>query len=344
MVRTVIEAGYLPAAKDNRFDPVELLTSAVEIWIHRWDHLVEALAHETSMGTVPDHVRVTAVDLAIRCGAFDELFDSPPLPLARNDRSEIPWAQEDAARDQLARLPIAFDITRERWQPSHKKEWFVQQHSRPSAQTFSARPVPNHDQSSATGAVRLRYLQWFFALARLSDDAARVVGCAATIDVASTFLRTRLRARQLPVPSRHRDAGLAEIVVLGAYAPSASPLLDELRRITANTTDIAVAPTQAAIQVFASSTVAHFESVAARPRAFDFVYGVALGGAGRIPDALTVFERVIERVPGHALALEQAARSCYLLGRMTDAAGYAKRASRIGRISVKRPPVLRRDR
>lgn len=482
MVRTFIEAGYVPVSKQHRFDPVELLTSAIEVWIHRWDHLVghaRALETSTSASAALRYLRLATVDVAIRCAAFDELFGR----LLDEDPAAIPtWAHEGGAGAYLKTLPGTLGVTRERIHAGKTKDDWFDGRSRPSSQSVEgfARSLAKHDKTKPSDVVWLLELRWLFALSHVSDDVAQIVGRDATLDMASAFRRMRSQARNVlaSVTSQHRDAGLAEIVVLGARAGCAGPLVDALVSSEALThfswaldlrasradwllselstwmprepeepvgipTDLlarlvvlmapgreselvdacfehppavgwfirllvrqafirgrfeSVAPligtiadaTQATqlrleaslvhlaagnfdealrhlqcipevamekdaaasaiamIQAFAGKPLdaaAHFESVVARPPAFDFAYGLALGGAERTTEALAVFERVIERVPGHALALEQAARCCYLLGRTTEANRYSKRASRLGRTLMKgRRRRARRDR
>ncbi|MDB4958288.1 MAG: hypothetical protein JWO36_5857 [Myxococcales bacterium] len=486
MVRTLIEAGYVPVAKDDRFEPVELLTAAVEIWIHRWDHLVghaRALEKPNATGAALRYLRLAVADMAIRCAAFDELFRCPPPPLAFDDgTTESPtWARDGGAKTHLRTLPKALGVTRDRIHPGKTKDDWFDGRSRPSSDSVErfARSLAAHDRTKTADVVWLLYLRWFFALGDLSDCIARIIGRDAMLDLASSLRRLRSRARHVLawIASEHRDAGLAEIVILGTQAPCAGPLVDELVRVEAPThygwaidlrasrapwivselsalvprepelpdeipdeliarllplmkpgrerelaeaccehpaayrwavrmvvqqsfvrgrfdsaarmvgtiadatqashhrmeaslvhlaagnVDEAirqlrsirvvgaeaddVATAIAVIQAFAGQSddaLARFEWIAPRPTAFDFAYGVALGGAGRIAEALAVFERVIERVPAHALALEQAARCCDMLGRSIDANRYAKRASRLGRTVVKqRRARVRRD-
>lgn len=399
MVRTCIEAGYVPVSKQDRFDPVELLTSAIEVWIHRCDHLVghaRALETSTSTSAALRYLRIATVDVAVRCAAFDELFGRS----LDEDAAAIPtWAREGGAGAYLKTLPGTLGVTREQIHAGKTKDDWFDGRSRPSSESVEsfAQSLAKHDKTKMSDVVWLLELRWLFALSHLSDDVAWIVGRDATLDMASAFRRTRSQVRKVlaSVTPVHRDAGLAEIVVLGTRAPGAGPLVDaivsseelthfswalDLRasradwilsemeasvvHLAAGNFDEALrhlkcipevamekdaaASAIAMIQAFAGKPLdaaAHFESVVARPPAFDFAYGLALGGAERTTEALAVFERVIKRVPGHALALEQAARCCYLLGRTTEANRYSKRASRLGRTVMKdRPRRARSDR
>lgn len=55
--------------------------------------------------------------------------------------------------------------------------------------------------------------------------------------------------------------------------------------------------------------------------------GLLLARAAAYHGALLVFESILKRVPGHTVALEQAAQCCWELGDVTRARGYARRAT-----------------
>jgi hypothetical protein len=68
------------------------------------------------------------------------------------------------------------------------------------------------------------------------------------------------------------------------------------------------------------------------PTALPLACGMALIRAERVPEALAVFDGILDRVPGHTLALQQAARCCLECGALARAESYSRRASgRVGR-------------
>jgi hypothetical protein len=65
--------------------------------------------------------------------------------------------------------------------------------------------------------------------------------------------------------------------------------------------------------------------------AVPLAHGLLLVRAGAYRDALAVFESILKRVPGHTIALQQAARCSSRLGDVVAARGYARRADiRVG--------------
>ena len=70
--------------------------------------------------------------------------------------------------------------------------------------------------------------------------------------------------------------------------------------------------------------------VACMPRALPLARGITILRAGRVVEALAVFETIIDRVPGHTLALQQAARCHATRGECALAQAYVRRASRRG--------------
>jgi hypothetical protein len=106
----------------------------------------------------------------------------------------------------------------------------------------------------------------------------------------------------------HFDAILAETVVLGSSSPNAPRVFTDLDRLTRGRTCAGFAP-----------------------RALPFACGMVLLGVRQLAEALAIFERIVEKVPGHTLALEQVAHCADLLGDSAKAHIYSKRASRLGR-------------
>lgn len=62
-------------------------------------------------------------------------------------------------------------------------------------------------------------------------------------------------------------------------------------------------------------------------KALPFARGLTLVRVKRIGEALAVFEEILHRVPGHTLALQQAARCCVECGAPSQAELYTRRAS-----------------
>jgi len=91
--------------------------------------------------------------------------------------------------------------------------------------------------------------------------------------------------------SAHTDALLAEFVIVGRYPSDAAAL------------------------------------AGIRLTALPLARAAVLVRAGRFSEALEVFEAIVDRVPGHTLALQQAARCCLECGAVADAQVYARRAS-----------------
>ncbi|HEY1554927.1 MAG TPA: hypothetical protein VGF94_08840 [Kofleriaceae bacterium] len=63
------------------------------------------------------------------------------------------------------------------------------------------------------------------------------------------------------------------------------------------------------------------------PKAVPLARGMSLVRAEKFPEALAVFEEILHRVPGHTLALQQAARCCVVCGAFLQAEMYSRRAS-----------------
>ena len=70
------------------------------------------------------------------------------------------------------------------------------------------------------------------------------------------------------------------------------------------------------------------------PKALPLAHGMALVRARRVREALRVFEAILDSVPGHTLALQQAARCCVECGVPSEAKAYTRRAS--GRVETSR--------
>jgi len=95
----------------------------------------------------------------------------------------------------------------------------------------------------------------------------------------------------------HREAALAEIVVVGAPLRGVSPGID-----------------------------------APITKALPLARGILLVRAEKFSEALVVFEEILDLVPGHTLALQQSARCCVECGAPSQAEMYSRRASgRAGR-------------
>jgi hypothetical protein len=66
---------------------------------------------------------------------------------------------------------------------------------------------------------------------------------------------------------------------------------------------------------------------ASRPSSLPLARAAVLARAGRFSEALDACRAILDRVPGHTLALQQAARCCIECGAAADARVYARRAS-----------------
>lgn len=122
------------------------------------------------------------------------------------------------------------------------------------------------------------------------------------------FLSAQVRgeARVQSMPAQHADAVLAEIVVLGSSSRAASGNIPIVR-----------AGEEAA-------------PILAQP----YAGAIALIARDDFGAALVALEKLLAAVPGHALALEQAARCCSELEDVERAAYYMKRAASIGRATA----------
>lgn len=252
MARTLIEAGYVPVRKDARRDPVELIASALEIGIERWDRTSGASG---ALGGSPAKLRAACIDVAVQVAAFDLLLETT----------------------------IGVD----------------------------------------------RAARWRAALVALADAVVRCAGPDALRELARTFGNVRTRAREVlgSINSAHRDAVLVEIIVLGSASLATQLLFAVVERDLSGRGDLRLQ--------FCCAPVERQQT------AFRFADGLILVARGHFAEALVAFEAILDRVPGHALALEQAARCCFMLGDPAAARLYAKRASRGG--PTTRRSALQRD-
>ncbi len=253
MARTLIEAGYVPVRKDARRDPVELIASALEIGIERWDRTSGASG---ALGDSPAKLRAACIDVAVQVAAFDLLLETT----------------------------IGVD----------------------------------------------RAARWRAALVALADAVVLCAGPDAVLELARTFGHVRTRARGVlgSINSAHRDAVLVEIIVLGSASLATQLLFAVVER------DLLGRGAHLRLQ-FCCAPVERQQT------AFRFADGLILVARGHFAEALVAFEAILDRVPGHALALEQAARCCFMLGDPVAAQLYAKRASRGG--PTTRRAALQRD-
>ena len=73
---------------------------------------------------------------------------------------------------------------------------------------------------------------------------------------------------------------------------------------------------------------------ASRPKALTLACAALLVRAEQFPKALEACRQILDRVPGHKLALQQAARCCFERGALMDAQVYTRRAA--GRVEAGR--------
>ena len=176
------------------------------------------------------------MDLAIRCAAFDELFDCPPPPLALDDRAASTpiWSCEDGVLNQLLKLPNALGVPRNKIHAGKTKDDWFGGRSRPLPENVSlfAASLASHDKSKAPTRRWLLYLNWLFALSDICDEVARIFDRGTAIEMATMFRRVRTEARHAisSVSSTHRDAVLADLVLFGGRASCGRGLIDALVR------------------------------------------------------------------------------------------------------------------
>ena len=141
--------------------------------------------------------------------------------------------------------------------------------------------------------VRARGERWEAALGVLAGAIDRREAAHAAVILALDRARLEVSAAVQSTPA-HAEAMLAEIVVVAAL---------QLPNVDAGT-----------------------------PNALPLARGMVLVRAERVPEALAVFEGILDRVPGHTLALQQAARCCIECGAFARAETFSRRASgRVGR-------------
>jgi hypothetical protein len=146
----------------------------------------------------------------------------------------------------------------------------------------------------------------------------------------------RCRARRELV-----DAALAALAraIGGEHDAPFATALDrarvEVTAMIASKPEYADAMLAESVVVGASSAIA----VGCEPKALGLARGLALVRAERFVEALAVFESILDRVPGHALALQQAARCCIECGALSRAHEYSRRMSR--RVESRRGNALR---
>ena len=141
----------------------------------------------------------------------------------------------------------------------------------------------------------------------LSCSLVRILGPEQVTELWARYREAAaLAAFTLTASSKHREAMLAEVIVAGSSSATVRPALLQLG--------------------------IHFsvkEATTAK-RTIPFARAIALSCAGDAHGALGVLEEIIRRVPGHVLALEQAARCCSALRLLDASRTYSSRASRVG--------------
>lgn len=245
MVRAFADAGYVPLSADKleRDRTIKLLTNGIAIAITRWDQLVghaRALSDSGDVKTTATrYLRVAAVDVAIRAAAFDLLSNVPSPPEALDVRAEpVPtWAREGGVKAMMRRLPKALGTTRARLSPNNRFDELFDGRNRPSITKLGcfAEVVAKFDKKTPASMWLLHHA-WMFALNALCNEIATIVGRAALEEIAAAFRRVRHSARQLLAAAEakagHRDGPflslLADLIVEGARAPDAGPLIDRL--------------------------------------------------------------------------------------------------------------------
>lgn len=215
--------------------------------------------------------------------------------------------RKDARHDPVELIAAGLEISIEQWERISR-----------------AQEPPSEELRSVLSdiALRIAAFEGLFRC-RVLDDWPAMLSATAVLseDAVEVFDRARHDISKV-IASRdaHLDALLAELVVLGCTSGNAR-------------------------WVFSSFDEARFvrnddDSVGGGVRAVRLAQGMALLRAERIAEALGLFDAIVNRVPGHTLALEQAARCSSILGDPSRARSYSKRASRLGRTLPRKHDVL----
>lgn len=245
MVSEFVQAGYVGALRDPEADEIgKLLAAAATIAIGDWDRVV-GRARAVSGPPNPEAVRfqyfrVATVDVAIRAAALDVFLDGPILPdkLAGCDQPGSPWTQPGGFRQQLRSLPAVLGVSWARIyggsaRQKTKDDW-IYRDSRPLRETLEdlAERLAKHAPGTAP-ATWLRFLLWGFARDAMCSELAAALPGPAISELIAMFHEVRSVARTLLARCQRDDAVwimLRRLIVLGAHAPDAGPLIDAIVR------------------------------------------------------------------------------------------------------------------
>jgi hypothetical protein len=218
--------------------------------------------------------------------------------------------RKDARHDPVELIAAALEISIERWDRGFVRE---RGSSADASVSFWFDIALRAAAFEALFRCRLNDERWAAVIVAVTDDSDGAATQPDNIDsITGLFDRARIEASNaIGTKAASLDAVLAEIVVLGSASASA--------RLVFTGTE------------FDRTPGASCESIDCRARTLRLAHGMALFHKERIVDALAVFEAIVDRVPGHTLALEQAARCSALIGDLSRAHNYLKRASRLGR-------------
>jgi hypothetical protein len=204
-----------------------------------WDHVVGRVRATGEPGSLTDaairYLGVASLDFAIRVAAVEALVGCPASPAALSDDATVPiWARAGAVREHLRAIPAALGTSWERIYATSatskaKDEWLYRG-SRPSLESLKdlARRLAALERSATPAHAWHLFLAWGFALESLSDALAAVIGRSAMEDIAARVHRTRMCARAYLASEPRKTPELHELIILGAHAPGAHLLIEQL--------------------------------------------------------------------------------------------------------------------
>lgn len=202
--------------------------------------------------------------------------------------ADLVSVKRDARHDPVELIAAALEVSIEQWDRERSAD--VVSMVEPNSST--------HDLAARIAAFELLFgmrvggERWEAALEAIAgpiEDQVQAPRIAPAIVVRD---RARVEVSAAVMAMReHREAALAEIVVVGA--PYGRP-----RDMDARTSE-----------------------------ALPLARGMSLVRAEKFPEALAVFEEILDLVPGHTLALQQAARCCVECDALSRAEMYSRRAS-----------------
>jgi tetratricopeptide (TPR) repeat protein len=240
MADAFVRAGYVgPLGEEKARVVVELLAAAADHMIAGWDHVVGRVRATGEPGSLTDaairYLGVASLDFAIRVAAVEALVGCPASPAALSDDATVPiWARAGAVREHLRAIPAALGTSWERIYATSatskaKDEWLYRG-SRPSLESLKdlARRLAALERSATPAHAWHLFLAWGFALESLSDALAAVIGRSAMEDIAARVHRTRMCARAYLASEPRKTPELHELIILGAHAPGAHLLIEQL--------------------------------------------------------------------------------------------------------------------